>query len=81
MDLQTLRSCLEEEVRDWGGVIVKYKIETAYSEFGENVCCEQLEMKVNTSISRGFRPQGSVKVLYQEKKRAYTMFQTMIKED
>lgn len=78
MDLQTLRSCLEKEVGDWGDVIVEYKIAYGWGETFTNAR-NMLQKEVNNLINLGFKPQGSVQIV----KTAVFInaVQAMIKED
>ena len=78
MDLQTLRSCLEEEVGDWGDVIVEYKI--AYglgNTIGEVI--KMLQGQANRLIEMGFKPQGSVQIV--KTSVFINAVQAMVKED
>lgn len=48
---------------------------------GSESLCEKIEKQVNHFISKGFKPIGSLQVVYSERDYSYTAFQAMIKED
>lgn len=77
MDVPEVRSCLEKEIGYFGGVILEYKVVSAFSDTFSS-SCDNLERKVNSLIKLGFKPQGNIQVV--KGNVFYNVVQAMIKD-